>query len=87
MKNTIKPLSEKPAIEDKPGNDFLKDRERNFLPKWTQQTLGELRQEIAQLNSEIDRLKQAHSILFERECDGAYRLFYLSSDGAHVGSG
>lgn len=102
MKNTVRLLSKESDISkrypptDDVGSDMLSNRERQFLPKWTQERLRKLRQEISDLHHEMDRLKQAHDILFERKgwftitgppdksvCDGTYRLFYLSSDGAH----
>lgn len=73
------------------------DTSRFFkLPKWAQEHVLELREELRQKDLEIERLKQAHAILTERRgwftiqgppdnsvSGGLYKLFYLGSDGAH----
>lgn len=74
---------------------LLTEREHNYLPKWAQETIISLRQEIEQSQHKIRRLKSAHAVLDRKDWfiipgppprsveDGIYKLFYLSGEGAH----
>jgi hypothetical protein len=69
----------------------------NRLPKWVRELLADKDREIAELEAELSRTKNAHSLLFEHESwftvhgppnssvnkDESYKLFFLSQEGAH----